>query len=212
MAAESTGWQAASGTQNNECVRVLTALRLYGMQGTIGPEENTMDEFVSSQRCCARWIVSASMSLCLALAAVFVSAPASEKAKIHLPFLDSDEWRYEGTGLHQGWIDRRDLFVLHHPFAESQADQAELGTDASGAGEQLDQGGHAGGVHVGHAAEVDDDPLGAVLQHLQQRPPEIQAPVQINVPGDVDNRRSCLPPNALNGRLPWLVAHHDTSL
>ena len=38
-----------------------------------------------------------------------------------LPLLKGG-WQFSATGKHTGWIDRRDLCVLHHPWEESEAD------------------------------------------------------------------------------------------
>ena len=52
------------------------------------------------------------------------SAEAGESQEIHLPFWHKDAWLLEGSGAHEGWADRRNLFVLYHPWEESQPDQS----------------------------------------------------------------------------------------
>jgi len=49
-------------------------------------------------------------------------ASYADSTTLSLPFADSGSWSFAGTGPHEGWADRRDLFVLHHPWAESRAD------------------------------------------------------------------------------------------
>ena len=38
-----------------------------------------------------------------------------------LPFSPENEWVFQVTGLHEGWVDKRDLFVLYHPWEVSQS-------------------------------------------------------------------------------------------
>lgn len=48
-------------------------------------------------------------------------ADAGEVSGLRLPFWPEGEWSFQGTGQHQGWADRRDLFVLYHPWEPSEA-------------------------------------------------------------------------------------------
>lgn len=57
---------------------------------------------------------------------------------LSVPFMNG-EWQFSAIGKHAGWIDRRDLFVLHHPWKESTADtsgsvscEVELPQNSSG--------------------------------------------------------------------------------
>ncbi len=49
---------------------------------------------------------------------------AVEASELRLPFWPKGEWAFEGTGKHQGWTERRDLFVLYHPWEVSQAEHS----------------------------------------------------------------------------------------
>jgi len=50
---------------------------------------------------------------------------ASEASAVRLPFRGEDRggWSFEASGLFEGWADRRELFVLHHPWAASESNR-----------------------------------------------------------------------------------------
>jgi len=50
-----------------------------------------------------------------------LSARGAEHSHFRLPFSPGNEWVFQGIGLHEGWVDRRDLFVLYHPWEVSQS-------------------------------------------------------------------------------------------
>ena len=53
-----------------------------------------------------------------------VTAENARAAEIdRLPFLGG-AWQFSATGKYAGWLDRRDLCVLHHPWEESDADMS----------------------------------------------------------------------------------------
>jgi len=52
------------------------------------------------------------------------STCAAEHSPLRLSFLPEGEWVFQGTGLHEGWIDRRNLFVLYHPWEVSLSDHS----------------------------------------------------------------------------------------
>jgi len=49
------------------------------------------------------------------------SAQNTEPLQIQLPFLPEDKWNFQAIGRHEGWTDRRNLFVLYHPWEISQS-------------------------------------------------------------------------------------------
>ena len=49
-------------------------------------------------------------------------AGAAEPSELRLPFWLKNKWLFQSTGKYEGWADRRDLFVLYHPWEVSQPD------------------------------------------------------------------------------------------
>ncbi|MFC1718108.1 beta-L-arabinofuranosidase domain-containing protein [Candidatus Poribacteria bacterium] len=48
-------------------------------------------------------------------------AEAADIPELRLNFWPESEWFFEGSGQYEGWSERRDLFVLYHPWEVSQA-------------------------------------------------------------------------------------------
>lgn len=46
---------------------------------------------------------------------------ATHESPVRMPFTTTESgWEFRGTGLHEGWPDRRDLFVLYHPWSAAR--------------------------------------------------------------------------------------------
>ena len=63
----------------------------------------------------------APLALAVLVPLLAMSVSAGEPATLPLPFWLESTWSFEGSGRHQGWEDRRDLFVLYHPWESSES-------------------------------------------------------------------------------------------
>ena len=53
--------------------------------------------------------------------AIWPSAAIAAQPFVFVPFLEQGRWQFEADEPYEGWTDRRDLYVLHHPWEESRA-------------------------------------------------------------------------------------------